>query len=109
MDNKNLTYKELVEISYQALDLYPNLKSFLEKDASFDYIQSAIEFDMETNPYNKKELFNFMSQYPEVFSKDLELFNYITDYEFIEYCEKRFPDIIWRCEFIEKYWISEVK
>ena len=47
-----------------------------------------------------------MKQYPEVFSENAELFNYMTDYEFIEYCKKRYPEVIWASEFIERYWVA---
>ena len=109
MDNKNLTYKEFIEISYQALDLYPNIKDFLQKDLDLYNIRDNIERDLEEHPENKTELINYMTEHEDVFGDVPWLFNAIDGYEFMEYCKKRFPDIIWRCEFIEKDWISEVK
>lgn len=98
-----MTYKKIKELNYKALDLHPDLKHFLQQGKEVNDIIDAIEYDIEINPYDKKELINFMEENKEFFCH--MLFNWMTDYEFIEYCKERFPDIQWGYEVIEKYWV----
>jgi len=47
-----------------------------------------------------------MYQHINVFGKPPELFNYMTDDEFLEYCQEKYPDIHWGDEFIERHWVT---
>lgn len=98
-----MTYREIKEKSYKALDLYPDLKSFLQKDLEVYDIMNAISDDIETNPYNKKELIDYMEQEKKFFCQDI--FNWMSADEFIDYCKERFSEIIWGYELIERYWV----
>lgn len=96
-------YKKIKELNYKALDLYPNLKSFLQKDLEVYDIMNAISNDIEINSYNKKELIDYMEQEKEFFCYDI--FNWMSADEFIDYCREKFPDIQWGSEIIERYWV----
>ena len=98
-----MTYHEIKEKTYKALDLYPDLKSFLQKDLEVYDIMNAISDDIEINPYNKKELIDYMEQEKEFFCYDI--FSWISADEFIDYCKERFPEITWGYELIERYWV----
>lgn len=105
------TYKETIEICEQALD-FLDIKRFLVLNKDVDAIIDNIEFylyenqTVNCNKENLKKLNEFMSEYPEIFGDLGELFNSITDDEFIEYCQKRYPEIHWGHEVIERYWVS---
>ena len=103
-----ITYKEAIEICEQALDLI-NIKDFLIKNKELHEITRDISDYINLHKNDTcKEIYNFMKQYKDIFGyKDwpLEIFNYMSDNEFMDYCQKKFPDIIWRCEIIEKYMV----
>lgn len=98
-----MTYREIKEKSYKALDLYPDLKSFLQKDLEAYDIMNNLEEDIENNPNNKEQLIKYMQEEKNFFNNDI--FNWITEDEFINYCKERFPEITWGYELIERYWV----
>ena len=100
------TYVESIEICEKALDLL-NVRKFLIKDKSPHEIMWDIEeYYNDPMSIGTDEIEYFMKEYPEVFGKDNpEIFNYMTDDEFLNYCEKRFPDIRWGYEYVERYWV----
>lgn len=55
--------------------------------------------------YDTGEIDNFMFNYPEIFGENYEIFNYMIDDEFINYCKKRYPNIHWQTEIIERHWV----
>lgn len=98
-----MTYREIKEKTYKALDLHPNLKSFLKKDLEVYEIRDNIIDDIEINPDNKKELLDYMKKEEDFFCGDI--FNWMTEDEFIAYCKKKFPNIKWESQIIERYWV----
>ena len=65
----------------------------------------AIRYALEIEPIEiNKEFWNFFNKHSNFFKGDI--FNWITEDEFIDYCRQRFPDIKWGHETIEKYWIA---
>ena len=101
-------YYEAIKICEQALDLI-NIKDFLIKDKELHEIITNIDDYVALHQNDIcKELYNFMEQYKNIFGyKDwpLEIFNYMTSDEFMDYCQKRFPDIKWRNEVIEHNYV----
>ena len=101
-------YVESIEICEKALDLI-DVRKFLIKDKSPHEIMCDIEeyynSPMSIDTY---EIEYFMKEYPEIFGEENPLiFNYMNDDEFLNYCEKRFPDIRWGFEYVERYWVAE--
>ena len=103
---KEFNYRESIKICEQALD-YLDVKKFLHHGCEPQDITTKLE--EYVNAHHEDDAiraYYFMKQYPEVFSENAELFNYMTDYEFIDYCKKRYPEVIWASEFIERYWVA---
>lgn len=103
---KEFNYRESIKICEQALD-YLDVKKFLRHGCEPNDIMTNLE--EYVNAHHEDDAiraYYFMKQYPEVFSENAELFNYMTDYEFIDYCKKRYPEVIWASEFIERYWVA---
>ena len=100
---KNYTYKKIKELNYKALNLYPNLRDFLLSGEEVSDIMDAIEADMKVNPNDKKELTNFLNENQDFFQGNL--FNWMNEYDFIEYCKDIYADIYWYDELIEKHWV----
>ena len=48
-----------------------------------------------------------MKKYPQIFGNPPEIFNYIGQDEFIEYCIKRYPEVRWGHEVIERFWVAD--
>ena len=106
---KEYSYTESIKICEKALDML-NIKSFLIIEEELHNIMRAIEDyidDGDGEDIQKVE--EFMEQYPEIFHNPPELFNYMTEDEFLGYCQKRFPEIYWGHEVVENYWISGIK
>ena len=95
------SYEDSIKISQQALDLI-DIKKFLISGKDISDIKYDIRFYIYISGDKVK---NFMSQYSEIFGIDLDIFNYIEDDEFISYCRKRYPDIYWGEEIIERHWV----
>ena len=101
----NYNYEQSIQICEEALDLM-NVKNFLEDNEEVKIIMNNIEESYNAYPHCSKNVTNFMLQYPEIFGKDdPQLFNYMNQDEFINYCEKRYPNIHWGYETIERYWV----
>lgn len=99
-------YTESIEICEKALDIL-DIKQFLLIGEEVYDIMHAIEDyvdDGDGEDIWKVEL--FMKKYPEIFANPPALFNYMTEDEFLEYCKKRYPEIHWGYECIERYWVS---
>ena len=103
MENRR-SYKDSIKINKQALDLI-DIKKFLISGKDISDIKYNIRFYISISEDQFDELKNFMSQYTDVFGADLDIFNYIADDEFIAYCEKRYPNIHWGEEIIERHWV----
>lgn len=103
MNYRTIGYNEILKIEYGALDLYP-IKKFLKKDTEIQTIIRAIEDAIETEPHELNPKFwAYMKEYEDFFQNDI--FNWITEYEFVKYCETRFSDIKWQYETVETYTI----
>lgn len=99
-------YTESIEICEKALNLI-DIKNFLlhGKDLNeiIQDIENYYEDPLSDCPW---EVEYFIKEYPEIFGNPPELFNYMTDDEFLEYCKKRYPEVRWGYEYIERYWVS---
>ena len=101
------TYEQAIDICEKALDLL-DIKEFLISKEEVRNIMIDIEDYLDTRRYfyyDTREIDNFMSNYPEIFGENYEIFNYMTDDEFIDYCKKRYPNIRWGNEVIERHWV----
>lgn len=100
---KNYTYKESMELTKQALDKL-DIKQFLRQGREVFDIVSDIEHYLiiESREYIE-EFWDYLDLHEDFFKG--EVFNFMTDYEFMEYCEQRYPDIHWQEEIIEKYYV----
>ena len=99
------TYKEIIEKTYKALD-FIDLTKYLKKDLKLNIIMSQIENDcclyklpIECHKYINNNL---------DFFENNDIFNWITDYEFLKYCEEKYPNYKWEETTITYYWIKEV-
>lgn len=101
------TYEQCTKITYQALDLL-NVKQFLKKDTEPRDILWAIEDYIDDGDGEEVwAIEEFMKKYPQVFGNPPEIFNYIGQDEFIEYCIKRYPEVRWGHEVIERFWVAD--
>ena len=81
-------------------DIVPSdTKHVFEVTCIQDYIEDGDGQDV----WNVEE---YMKQYPSVFDNPPDIFNYMSQDEFMEYCKKRYPEIKWGYEFIERYWVA---
>ena len=107
-----MNYTETIQIIEKALDKL-TIKDFLEQSLGDELteimknLEESLEYEFSQG--NGKEVYEYMKQYPEIFGNPPELFNYMDEYEFLEYCQKKFPEIYWGHEIVEKYWISGIK
>ena len=98
-----ISYDELLKIEYGALDLLP-IKDFLKKDVEVQKIRHAIEDAIEIEPHELNPKFwTYMEKYEDFFQGDI--FNWMTEDEFVNYCKTKFPDIKWQSEIVETYTI----
>lgn len=103
MNYHTMGYDEILKIEYGALDLYP-IKKFLKKDTEIQAIIHSIEDAIEIEPHELNPKFwAYMKKYEDYFQGDI--FNWMDEYEFVKYCETRFPDIKWQHEIVETYTI----
>ena len=100
-------YKETIEITEKALDIL-DIKKFLIKDKDPHEIMNDIDDYIEDGDGEDVwKVEYFMKEYPEIFGDPwFSIFNYMDDDEFITYCKKRYPEIHWGHEFIERYWVA---
>ena len=105
---KEYNYKESIEITEKALDLL-NVKRFLKKDKTSSEIMQDIE-DYYCNQSNIDTYMveYYMKEYPEIFGNPIDIFNYMTEDEFLSYCQKKYPKVVWGNEIIERNWIISV-
>ena len=99
-----MTYKETIEITEQALDLFP-VKDFLKSGEDVEKVMSNIEQEITNHLDNYPALENFMFEHKNVFD-EYDIFNEMMDYEFIRYCEKRFTEIKWGHEVRDIWWVA---
>ena len=97
------SYTQGLDLSYQALDLFP-VKDFLEQDRTLTEVINIINQELMVNANTYQKLWNFLEAYEDHFQGNI--FNYMTDYEFLVYCQKHFPDIKWGHEIVDKYWVA---
>ena len=103
---KNYNYNECIEICEKALDLIDVKQFLIDGKEPSDIIYDIEEHYVDPISDDTYMLEYYMKEYPEIFGEEDPMpFNYMTSDEFIEYCEKRYPDIHWGHEFIEKYWV----
>lgn len=100
------SYKEILSISYKALDLIPDLKKFFIKSNTIDYIMSDIEDAIYFHAYAGQPVEKYLEEHKDFFGWDI--FNWLTTEEFLSYCKERFPEIKWGSETIERIWVAEV-
>ena len=100
------TYKEIIELSYQALDLIPDLKKFLVKNQTIEYTMDEIEDAIYLRAYAGQPVEKFMEEHKEFFRGII--FNWLDVNEFLTYIKKRYPEVKWGSEIIERIWITEV-
>ena len=75
-----MKYKEIIELTEQALDLL-NIEPFLEEGLELEPIIDNIYYSLETKSKNtNKEFWDFLQSHEDFFHGDI--FNWITDYEF---------------------------
>ena len=96
-------YIECIDITEKALDML-DIKKFLHENEELSNIMWDIENYINFN--NPKELINYMELYPDVFGQYLEIFNYMNDDEFAEYCKRRYKNLTIQEEIIERRWIK---
>ena len=102
MKNNKFSYVGSLKICEQALDMI-DIEKYLINSSEPLNIMKNIENDIQKE--HPENLFNFMEQYKEIFDKSLKLFNYMTDLEFVNYCKKRYPNIKWGHQFVERFWV----
>lgn len=104
---EKFSYAKSIDICEKALDML-DVKKFLIQGKEVRNIMWAIE-EYYDNPLSidTDEIECFMKEYPEVFGENNpEIFNYMTEDEFLNYCRKRYPEIHWNYEFIERHWVK---
>lgn len=99
-------YKEKLQLSYEALDLIPDLKKFFIPNQTIEYTMDEIEDAIYLHAYAGQPVEKFLKEHYDVFKG--MIFNWLDTYEFLDYAQKRFPEILWGHEVIEQYWITEV-
>lgn len=94
-----MDYKECIEINEQALNKI-NIKNFLVQGEDIRSIMKTIE----EYPLDD-EVINFMLNYPDIFGNPPNILDFMLDYEFLNYCKRRYPEINWGYELTERYWV----
>ena len=99
-----MDYNAMLQIEYGALDLLP-IKDFLKKDMEISEIRYAIEEMLDSEiKAERPEFWSYMDNHEDFFKGDV--FNWMDENEFLNYCETRFPEIHWGHEVRERYWVS---
>ena len=99
-------YEQAIEITEQALDLL-DVKKFLVKNKYLPDIMDDIENYIADCDYeDAQEAEAFMKQHPDIFGEYPDLFNYMGEDEFLDYCQEIYPEKHWGYECIERYWVS---
>lgn len=104
-----MDYKKAISITEEALNLI-DLRSFLIRGRDLGDIYNLISGYI-ADPYNNEanSVKEFMVYYPEVFESSAfngyDIFNYMAEDEFLKYCKKRYPEIHWGSEVVERYWV----
>lgn len=97
------TYEESIRLTEQALDLL-DIKQFLRQGREvFDIVSDIEHYLIIESREDLEEFWDYLDLHEDFFKG--EVFNYMTDYEFMEYCRKRYPDIRWQEEIIEKHYV----
>ena len=100
------SYEEILSISYGALDLIPDLKKFFIRSNTIDYIMDDIEDAIYLHAYAGQPVEKYLEEHQDFFKG--MIFNWLGTDEFLRYCKKRFPEIKWGYEVIERIWVTEV-
>lgn len=100
---KNYTYEKSMELTKQALDKL-DIKQFLRQGREvFDIVSDIEHYLIIESREDLEEFWDYLDLHEDFFKG--EVFNFMTDYEFMEYCEQRYPDIHWQEEIIEKHYV----
>ena len=104
-----LDYRESIKVCSKALDMI-NVKEFLILGQEpYDIMNDIEDYVDKVENETTCQVITYMKQYPEIFGKIPELFNYMTDDEFITYCKERYPEVEWAYEIRERYWVANVQ
>lgn len=101
-----IKYKEALKLSYDALDLIPDLKKFFVPNQTIEHIMDEIDDAIYLHAYSGQPVEKFLEEHYDIFKG--MIFNCLDTYEFLEYIHNRYPDIKWGSEVIERVWITEV-
>ena len=101
-----MTYQETIQKTYKLLDMI-DIKSYCNYDLDVQQVMRRIEGDY----YNASQsadpkVLKYMEENVDFFQ--WYVFNWIDEFEFIEYCKVRYPEIKWRTEVIEKTYIYDM-
>ena len=100
-----MKYNEMIELTEHALDLL-NIESFLEEDLELQTIIDNIKYAIDIKSENiSQEFWDFLNSHEDFFRGDI--FNWMTDDEFLNYCKYKYPKIRWHTEVIERHWITD--
>ena len=100
------SYKDIIHKTYTALDLIPDLKKFLVRNQTVEYTMDEIEDAIYLCAYAGQPVEKFMEEHKEFFRGTI--FNWLSVDEFLTYIKKRYPEVKWGSEIIERIWITEV-
>ena len=102
MDN----YFKNIEITEEALNML-DIKNFLQQGVDlYDIIWDIRDYIDDGDGEDVWAVENYMKQYPRVFGSPPDIFNYMANDEFLDYCKHRYPEIRWGYECIERYWVA---
>lgn len=100
-----MNYNETIDKIYKALDLIPDLEDYLKRGHTLTEIMDSIYEDLEDIRYRNKEFNAYVKLYPNIFING-DIFTGLMEWDFLAYCEKRFPTIKWQHETVETYWVT---
>lgn len=98
-------YKQGIIITEQALDLLDIKQFLLHGKEVYEVMHMIEDYIGDGDGRDIWEVEKFMNDYPQIFGSPPDIFNCMTHDEFMEYCQKRYPEITWVYEYIERYWV----
>lgn len=102
-----MTYQEILKETYKLLDMI-DIKSYCAPELEGWQIMRKIEGDYyNASPNADPRVLQYMEEHQDFFQ--WYVFNWIDECDFIEYCEKRYPEIKWHTEVIEKTYIYDME
>ena len=103
--NKIESVPPVYKLTYEALDLIPDLQEIFYPNASIEDIMLDISDEIYYHAAGS-EVEKFLNDHYEIFNGNI--FNHFTTNDFFNYCQKRFPDIEWQYKIIEKFYVMRV-